>query len=689
MTMRPPRARAAATLLVALVAVLATALVNVAGVPASVAAAPPVHSVAVGGVGIAMYPAFDPTITRYAVTSAGAVGSVTVTATTDDPAGSVRVNGRPVDGPAVVSGLAPGDEISVLIDDAGGAAAYSLFVAPAGFPTLTTLQTPGLTPRLFALTLTQWNQPTANYETIVDRRGVPVYARASFGQVADLKRSANGSLTVMRRSDSKWTLHELNDDLTERRTWSTPDPAGLDNHDSQLLPNGNRLVMLYQRDGDLEHAVIQELTAAGKQVFRWSSKPYQSYSYISPDGDYAHINSLQLTADGHILASFRNFNSAWKIARRAKDGYAKGEVIWRFGGRNSDVTFPDDPHHGPCAQHTVYQQPGGNLTVFDNGSTSFCPDGAGGTVARQTTRATEYSLDLKAGTASLVRSWDLGWFAVFGGSTQRLGNGNLLTGWASMPYRAAAETEPDGDEVWWLKDASAQLFGVYYSTYRVSALSLPDVIEPEVSVTSPAPGTRVAVGAPLLADYSCADRGGSTLRTCVGPVLPGETLDTSRYGTFPVPITATDGRGNTGTASGTYDVTGPVVPDARIVRGTTARGAGIIGGAAGQTVQVALAPKKSATATVVVRNFGTEPASFAVRGTAGTKAFPVAYRVGTKVVTASVRAGTWTTPLLGPGATTRLTVQVTRAASAKKGATRTVTVQVGGLDNVAVKATAR
>ncbi|UMG92162.1 hypothetical protein [Nocardioides sp. TF02-7] len=116
---------------------VATARVDgVDGVVAQRRAAP-VHAITVGGQGVALSPAFTPGTSRYAIgTTEATQGAVTVRATTSDRRGRVRVNGRVATGPVRVTGLAPGDEISVLVDDAGGAAAYSLVYLPAGFPRL-------------------------------------------------------------------------------------------------------------------------------------------------------------------------------------------------------------------------------------------------------------------------------------------------------------------------------------------------------------------------------------------------------------------------------------------------------------------------------------------------------------------------------------------------------------------------
>ena len=104
----------------------------------ALAAAPPVHTLVVTGPGIGSYPAFDPGVERYAVTTTAATGgTLTVHASTTDPAGVVRVDGRVAPGgTATVTGLAEGDEVSVFIEDSAGTEVHSLVYLPAGFPAL-------------------------------------------------------------------------------------------------------------------------------------------------------------------------------------------------------------------------------------------------------------------------------------------------------------------------------------------------------------------------------------------------------------------------------------------------------------------------------------------------------------------------------------------------------------------------
>lgn len=691
------RPHAVAAALLALVLAGALLVVTSAGVAS--AADPPAHQVAAEGSGVGMFPAFDPGTSRYAVTTTDGSGSVTVRATTDDPSGMVRVNGRETTADTTeVSGLEAGEEISVLIDDAGGSTAYALVYLPAGFPTL---QVPthdaGADSSLVGLTLTQWNTPADSFETVVDRNGVPVHVLVSGS--ADLKRQPGGGpVTVFRTlaGDSEPSLVLLDDQRQPTASYQTVGLVDTDTHDAEVLPNGNLLLLAYEPDrtdpdAPVTHAVIQERTPGGEVVFEWSSADFQDESLFASDrfgpSDYAHINSVQVTADGDLLASFRHFSSVFKIARTAHDGYQQGEVIWRLGGRGSDFSFVDDPHAGgPCAQHTAYEIANGNIVIYDNGSggigANMCIDPAdpqGDPIARTSTRVTEYALDEASGTATLVWSWaPPGRYAFFAGSAQRLANGNTLTGWAAQQVSLATEVDPTGAVVWELRDAAAASGPPFYSTYRAAAMDLPDALDPEVVVDLPGDGGPYDVGEDAVAEVTCTDAGGSTLQTC--DVSPGHALDTSSAGRQTLTVEATDGAGNATTVRRRYRV-GSARPDAmarRVPRGSW-RGDDVYGGRAGQTVTTILRRGRTGTAKLKVVNDGSAAGRFLVQGKRSGRGFRVTYLSGPDRVTGPVTQGTWRTPRLDPGEHVVLTVRVLRTRNAAPGTSRVFWVRATGV----------
>ena len=344
--------RAVGVVLAALVAVVVgTGPVGVE----TASAAPPTHTLTVSGAGVDSYPAFDPGTERYAVTTSTATaGSITVAARTSDPAGHVLVDGRDQTGhPVTLTGLSAGDEVSVIFNDSAGTEVHSLVYLPAGFPALRTVtKQPGIAPGLVALTLTQWNQPTPNFETLVDVNGVPSYVRRSADNALDLKLQPNGHVSVSRKTTTPGrtgsAVAELDGAFREVGRYETAGLVNTDDSDSVLLANGHRILVAQEPNATtgLVDAVIQELSATGAKLFEWNSGAHglaAETMVAAGNKDYAHIDSVAVMPDGDLLASFRHLSAVLKIARTAHDGFQVGDIVWRLGGRRSSFTFPDDP----------------------------------------------------------------------------------------------------------------------------------------------------------------------------------------------------------------------------------------------------------------------------------------------------------------------------------------------------------
>ncbi len=598
------------------------------------------------------------------------------------------VDGRPqVGGTTEVKGLAPGDEISVIFDDEGGREVHSLLYLPEQFPFFTTpVHQPGVAPGDVALTLALMNHPGLEFEVIVDRNGVPALVRAIPGNSSDLKRQPNGNLSVYRdlQDGSGARLLELTDGyrvLARHRTVGLGDPVN--SHDSILLPNGHQVLLAYEYNPgtDLVDAVIQEVDADGAVVFQWDSSDLlgESLRYGGGAGrDYAHVNTVQVMSDGHFLASFRHFSAVLKIARYDDPPYVAGDVIWQLGGKHSDFEFVDDPYPGgPCAQHTAYEQPDGHIVIFDNGSggndtfPALCIDPldrTGPPIGRPVTRVTEYALDPEAGTAELVWSWDSGRFMFYAGSAQRLPNGNTLTGWAGGSRPAVAEeVSPTGETLWQLQDrAAAEGESTWWTTYRAALVQLPDAIRPQIAVTVPQEGATYTQGSTVVADYTCTDRGGSSLSSCTGSTAPGEPLDTTTPGPHALTVTAEDGDGNVRTLRSSYEVAGhPGDLAIREVPGGAWRGVDVVGN---EPLRVRLSrDERRGTLKVRLRNTGHEPERFRLRGRPGDRHFKVRYLQGGADVTDRLVGRALRTRLMDPGERLVLRVKVRRMPAADPG----------------------
>lgn len=653
---------------------LATLSFAAAPVRGASADEPVVHSLGVTGVDVSMYPDFAPGVERYAMTTTAATaGTVTVTATTSDPAGRVLVNGRPAPGGVrTLSGLRAGDEIAVFVIDSAGTATHSLIYLPTGFPTLSrdtsgaSLDTPS--PGLVMLTLGLFTRPSTFFETAVDANGVPAVVEASADSL-DLKRQPNGSYSVARRTDpvTGADIVELDDQFRVIDRHRTVGLTHTDPHDAILLPDGSRYLLAYEPNATTgkTDAIIQHIDADDVVRFQWNSADHvdiAAETVVGDDPDYAHVNSIEIMDDGDLLVSFRHFSSVFKIARTAHDGFEQGEVVWKLGGRASDFTFVDtagEPDGGPCAQHTATELPDGNIMVFDNGAWDLGPlcidpaNPSGPPVARVPTRIAEWSLDEAGGTAAMVRDQQVdNRYAIFAGSAQPLDNGNTVVGWASATDAVVSELDPAGALLWDLEAVASPK----YFTYRAYKTEVPDTVAPVVAVAAPAVGATYDRGAQVQASYDCTDRGGSSLRTC-----SAGAIDTSTPGVRTVTVTGTDGDGNITTVRRTYTVLPPVRPDAMIRAAGTRRfrGDDVYGsGRAQRVTSVVRMPRRTATAVVRIQNDGHDADRFTVRGVAASRRFEMSLRLP---------GGRARSPLLDPGESWTVRARIHRLPAARSG----------------------
>lgn len=181
--------------------------------------------------------------------------------------------------------------------------------------------------------------------------------------------------------------------------------------------------------------------------------------------DWVHANSLNyLAADGSLILCSRHQDLVYKIDYGF--GQGTGNVIWKLGlGGDFIVTGTDDPWPWFSHQHQAEFQPGGLLTVYDNGNTRVAQN------PEQHSRGQAWIIDEEGMTASLTLNADLGVFSVAMGSAQLLGNGNyhFNSGWIVTGTLTASaqsvETLPSGSIIYELTNST-----INYRTYRMSTL---------------------------------------------------------------------------------------------------------------------------------------------------------------------------------------------------------------------------
>jgi hypothetical protein len=111
--------------------------------------------------------------------------------------------------------------------------------------------------------------------------------------------------------------------------------------------------------------VIQEVDVrSGRVILEWRSLDHvpvaDSYHPVREPFDYLHVNSIDLTPDGHLLISARHTWALYKIHRRT------GEVIWTLGGKRSDFSLDGNARFS--WQHDARQLTPDTISLFDDGS---------------------------------------------------------------------------------------------------------------------------------------------------------------------------------------------------------------------------------------------------------------------------------------------------------------------------------
>lgn len=215
-------------------------------------------------------------------------------------------------------------------------------------------------------------------------------------------------------------------------------------------------------------------------------------------------------------------------------------------------------------------------------------------------------------------------------------------------------------------------------------VDLTDGIRPTVDIVFPASGAVVARNSVVAADFSCADEpGGSGIESCEGTVADGAPLDTSPTGVQEFTVTATDAAGNTTTETRSYRVV-KARPDARVLsRSGTLLGDDVYNVTAGQTVTKSVRPGGTASYEVTMQNDARFADSLRIRGGSSTRSFSIRYLGPTgRDITNRVVAGEFVTPVLAPGASYPITVEVTVAETAPPDATISRVVRAFSTTNV-------
>ena len=145
---------------------------------------------------------------------------------------------------------------------------------------------------------------------------------------------------------------------------------------------------------------------------------FQAPTSVSP-WDWFHLNSIDPQPSGNLLISARNTWAEYEL-----EG-GTGKILWRLGGLKSSFTM--GPGTTTAWQHDARMLPGGDLTLFDDGSDP---------PIESQSRAIRITLDLRHHRASLRASFTHAGAPLLGasqGNMQTLANGNTVVDYGGVP----------------------------------------------------------------------------------------------------------------------------------------------------------------------------------------------------------------------------------------------------------------
>ena len=426
------------------------------------AAAPELASLLVTGGDGTMYPAFDAAVLHYAL-PCGDSTTLSITARAVDSDARLTLLRADTDANEVAAGTLETEvtvdadhDVAIELSDGAATATYVVHCLPAAFPDIEILaKTDQVKAGLLLVAPTYGGYSTnTTFLAVLDNNGVPRFHRQLTTARADdefwaldFKAHGNGTYSVSRRpahdlSNSafgNWEIDLLGERFQVTSTVQTVAPLShTDGHDFHVAANGDYVLLSYYTDADgrdfspyggsdtqtTRDSVIQRRTSEGESRFTWNSWDHRDVLRVGNDcrvglypDTYAHLNGLQLLADGDYVASFRGCSSVLRI-----DG-STGAVEWKLGGTapaaGSGTQFlamvdEDEVTEEFCGQHQVTLTASGTVVMFDNG-VQCVGDRKDGTPF---SRAVEY--DISSGLyAKLLRQYRLperyGYFPFEGG----------------------------------------------------------------------------------------------------------------------------------------------------------------------------------------------------------------------------------------------------------------------------------
>ncbi len=222
-------------------------------------------------------------------------------------------------------------------------------------------------------------------------------------------------------------------------------------------------------NGVILDSVVQEIDVkTGLVMWEWHAlghiPPAESYkpvSHSSSPWDYVHINSVDPGTNGDVLLSSRSMWGLYDVDLQS------GAIRWRLGGKHS--SFKQGAGTQFYWQHDAEFQPGGLISVFDNGSDP---------PKEKQSRGLLISANTATHTATLVKQFtnpSKTLLASSQGNTLSLPGGDWLMGYGGLPnfteYDSSGHVLLDGT-----LGKNVQDFRTYLAPWSAQPKSAPSVV---------------------------------------------------------------------------------------------------------------------------------------------------------------------------------------------------------------------
>lgn len=394
-----------------------------------------------------IYPAFNPEITDYYITSLNTLNNIQVTINDFISSKSIFINDTKVVNKITNLKLNPEEDIIIKLgDNSSHNKTYTIHYLPTDMPKINMITKNNPSNGYVFINLFELSPigiSNNNYLAILDNNGFPVYYKKTNHQIINFKffetdtqqkrysynDSTLGKVIVM--NENFEIIKEL-DLLPNNGHGSYP----TDNHDFIYLNDNHYIIPTYytrenvdmtsyggSNSVNISEFLFQEIEN-NQVIFEWNTADYPEllsatdniyYNQYATAAkvDYFHFNSIAIDPnDQNFVISARHTNQIYKINR------TNGQIIWRFGGNNDDFNLTGNSIISHTHHATILNN--GNLLLFDNGVTKN----------PQQTRIAEFELNETNLTANLVYEYkDLGRYFDIMGSVQKLNNGNYFIGW--------------------------------------------------------------------------------------------------------------------------------------------------------------------------------------------------------------------------------------------------------------------